>query len=164
MLLFSHPAFLTLCILVATPHQASLSLQTPKVCPSSCPLHRWHHPATSSSDALFSFCSQSFPASGTFQGVICSHQMTKILELQHQSFQWIFRIDLLTAQGTFRGIYQNHGLKAYILWHSPFFTVHLSQPYMTTGKNIASTIWTFVSIISAFQHPVYISHHFPAEK
>ena len=40
--------------------------QSPKVFPSSCPLHRWCHPAISSSDALFSLCPQSFPASGTF--------------------------------------------------------------------------------------------------
>ena len=39
---------------------------SPEVCPSSCPLHWWCHPAISSSDALFSFCLQSFPASGTF--------------------------------------------------------------------------------------------------
>ena len=39
---------------------------SPEVCPSSCPLHQWCHPAISSSDALFSFCPQSFPASGTF--------------------------------------------------------------------------------------------------
>ena len=39
---------------------------SPEVCPSSCPLHQWGHPNISSSDALFSFCPQSFPASGTF--------------------------------------------------------------------------------------------------
>ena len=39
---------------------------SPEVCPSSCPLHQWCHPAISSSDALFSFCLQSIPASGTF--------------------------------------------------------------------------------------------------
>ena len=39
---------------------------SPKVCPSSCPLHQWCHPAISSSDALFPFCPKSFPASGTF--------------------------------------------------------------------------------------------------
>ena len=39
---------------------------SPKVCPNSCPLHRWCHPTISFSDALFSFCLQSFPASGTF--------------------------------------------------------------------------------------------------
>ena len=40
-------------------------LPSPEICSSSCPLHRWCHPAISSSDALFSFCLQSFPASGT---------------------------------------------------------------------------------------------------
>ena len=39
---------------------------SPEVCPSSCPLHQWCHPAVSSSDSLFSFCPQSFPASETF--------------------------------------------------------------------------------------------------
>ena len=39
---------------------------SPKVCPSSCPLHQWCHPAISSSDDLFSLCPQSFPPSGTF--------------------------------------------------------------------------------------------------
>ena len=48
-------------------HASSLcSPPFPEVCPSSCPLHRWCHPAISSSDDLFSFCPQSFPASGTF--------------------------------------------------------------------------------------------------
>ena len=41
-------------------------LPSPKVCPSSCPLQQWCHPVVSSSDILFSFCPQSFPASGTF--------------------------------------------------------------------------------------------------
>ena len=122
--------------------QASLSLTISQVhvrcigvCPSSFSLHWWCHPAISSSDTLFSFCPQSFPASGTFQ-VVCSHQMTKILELQHQSFQWIFRIDLLTVQETFRSLLQHHSWKASIFWHSAFFTVQLSQPYMTSGKTI----------------------------
>ena len=39
---------------------------SPEVCPSSCPLHQWCHPTTSSSDILLSFCLQSFPASGSF--------------------------------------------------------------------------------------------------
>ena len=46
--------------------QASLSLTTSQSFPNSCPLHQWWHPAISSSDALFSFCPQSFPASGSF--------------------------------------------------------------------------------------------------
>ena len=42
--------------------------------------------------------------------------------------------------------------------------VQLSQLYVTTGKTIALTIWTFVSNFSAFQHTVYVCHHFPAKK
>ena len=53
--------------------------------------------------------------------------------------------DLLAVQGTLRSLLQNHSLKASILWHSAFFMVQLSQPYMTTGKTIALTIQTFVS-------------------
>ena len=63
-----------------------------KVCPSSCPLHSWLHPAISSSDTLF-FGPQSSQHQGLFQQISCSHQMTKILELQLQSFQWVFRVD-----------------------------------------------------------------------
>ena len=56
--------------------------------------------------------------------------------------------DLLAAQGTFRSLFQHHSSKASILWHSTFFTVKLSQLYMTTGKTIALDIWTFVGILS----------------
>ena len=53
-------------------------------------------------------------------------------------------LDLLTVQGTLKSVLQHHSSKALILRHSAFFTVQLSQPYMTTGKNIALTRWTFV--------------------
>ena len=56
-----------------------------------------------------------------------------------------FRIDwydLLAAQGTL-SLLQHHSSKASILWHSVFFMVQLSHPYMTTGKTIALTRWTF---------------------
>ena len=52
--------------------------------------------------------------------------------------------DLLGVQGTLRSLLQHHSLKASILWCSALFTVQLSQPYVTTGKTIALTIWTFV--------------------
>ena len=52
--------------------------------------------------------------------------------------------DLLAVQGTFRSFLQHHSLKASILWHSVFFTVQLSQLYVTTGKTIALAIQTFV--------------------
>ena len=58
-----------------------------------------------------------------------------------------FRMDwlaLLAVQGTLKSLLQHHGSKASILESSAFFTVQLSHPYMTTGKTIALTRWTFV--------------------
>src|SRR5574337_567777 len=53
-------------------------------------------------------------------------------------------LDLLAVQGTLKSLLQHHNSKASILWHSAFFTVQLSHPYMTTGKTIALTRRTFV--------------------
>ena len=53
-------------------------------------------------------------------------------------------LDLLAVQGTLRSLLQHHSSKASILLCSAFFTVELSYPYMTTGKTIALTRWTFV--------------------
>jgi len=53
-------------------------------------------------------------------------------------------LDLLAVQGTLRSLLQHHSSKASIVWRSAFFTVQLSHPYMTTGKTIALTRWTFV--------------------
>ena len=60
----------------------------------------------------------------------------------------IFRmdwLDLLAVQGTLKSLLQHHSSKASILRCSAFFTVQLSHPYMTTGKTIALTRWTFVN-------------------
>ena len=54
-------------------------------------------------------------------------------------------LDLLAVQGTLKSLLQHHSSKALIPWHSAFFPVQLSQPYMTTGKTIALTRWTLVS-------------------
>src|SRR5574341_187772 len=54
------------------------------------------------------------------------------------------RLDLLAVQGTLKSLLQHHSSKASILQSSAFFTVQLSHPYMTTGKTIALTRWTFV--------------------
>ena len=56
----------------------------------------------------------------------------------------IDRLDLLAVQGTLKSLLQHHTSKASILWQSAFITVQLSHPYMTTGKTIALTRWTFV--------------------
>ena len=53
-------------------------------------------------------------------------------------------LDLLAVQGTLKSLLQHHSSKESILWCSAFFTVQLSHPYMTTGKTIALTRWTFV--------------------
>ena len=53
-------------------------------------------------------------------------------------------LDLPAVQGTLKSLLQNHSSKVSILWHSAFFIVQLSHPYMTTGKTIALTKWTFI--------------------
>ena len=53
-------------------------------------------------------------------------------------------LDLLAVQGTLKSLLQHHSLKASILWRSAFFIVQLSHPYMTSGKIIALSTWTFV--------------------
>ena len=62
----------------------------------------------------------------------------------------IFRmdwLDLLAVQGTFKNLLQHHSSKASILWCSTVFLIQLSHPYMTNGKTIALTMWTFVGIV-----------------
>ena len=103
------------------------------------------HPLSSSSP----FASHLSQHQGLFQRVSSWHQLAKVLELQlqHQSFQWIFRLDwchFLAVQGTLKSLLQHHNLKASVLWCSAFFMVQLSHPYMTTGKTIALTRWTFI--------------------
>ena len=53
-------------------------------------------------------------------------------------------LDLLAVPGTLKGLLQHHSSKASVLWLSVFFIIQLSHPYMTTGKTIALTRWTFV--------------------
>ena len=52
-------------------------------------------------------------------------------------------LDLLAVQGTLKSLLQHRSSKASILWFSAFFMVQLLHPYMTTGKTVALTIWTF---------------------
>ena len=113
------------------------------------------HPTISSSVVPFSSRLQSFPASGSFPmsqffasggQSIGASASASILPLTIQD--WIsFRIDcldLLAIQGTLKNLLQHHSSKASILWHSDFFIVQLSHPYMTTGNTIALTRQTFV--------------------
>ena len=70
--------------------------------------------------------------------LISSNEYSGLISLQ---IDWF---DLLAVQGTFRSLLQHYSSKASILQHSAFFTVQLSQPYVTTGKTIALSIQTFV--------------------
>ena len=58
-------------------------------------------------------------------------------------------LDLLTVQGTLRSLLQHYSSKTSILWHSAFFIVQLSHPYLSTGKTIALTRWTFVGKVTS---------------
>ena len=64
------------------------------------------------------------------------------LELISFRINWF---DLLAVQGTLKNLLQHRNSKASVLWHAAFFMVQLAHSYMTVGKIIALTIWTFVS-------------------
>ena len=104
----------------------------------------------------FSSCPQSFPASGSFPmsqlfasggqsiGVSAS---ASVLPMTTQDWSISFRmdwLDLLAVQGTLKSLLQCHSSKASIHWHSAFFKVQPSHPYMTTLKTVALTRQTFV--------------------
>ena len=128
---------------------------SPGVCPSSCPLRWWCSLTILSSAAPSPFAFNLAQHQSFFHWVHSSHKVAKVLrlQLQHQSSSEYselisFRIDyfdLLGIQGTLRSLLQPHNTKASILQCSAFFMVQLSHLYMTTGKTIGSTIWTFLS-------------------
>ena len=116
---------------------------TPGVHSNSCPSSRWCHPAISSSIIPFSSCPQSLPASQSFpmsQLFACmdvSFSFSGIPSKEHPGpisfrMRWL---DLLAVQRTLKSLLQHHTSKASVLQRSAVFTVQLSHPYMTTGKN-----------------------------
>ena len=89
------------------------------------------------------------PRISLFQWVSSLHEVAKGFSItpSKEIPGLIFRmdwLDLLAVQGTRKSLLQHHSSKAAILRRSAFFTVQLSHPYMTTGKTIALTRWTFV--------------------
>ena len=89
-----------LCAMLCDPTDYSIARLpypslSPRVCSNSCPLSWWCHPTISSSVPLFSFCLQSIPASGSFPMSQLFTFGGQRLELQHQSFQWILRVNFL---------------------------------------------------------------------
>ena len=128
---------------------------TPRVYPNSCPSSRWCHPTISSSVVPFSSCPPSPPRIRVFS----NESLFTSDEPRYWSFSFSispsneqlglisFRmdwLDLLAGQGALKSLLQHHSLKASIFQCSAFFTVQLSHPYMTPGKTIALTRWTFV--------------------
>ena len=124
------------------------------VCSNSFPLSQWWHPTISSSLTPFSSCLQSFLASSESALCIrwpkyCNFSFS-VSPFNEYSGLISFRIDcfaLLAVPGTLKSLLQHHSSKASILQCSAFFIVQLSHLYMTTGKPIALTRWTFVGIV-----------------
>ena len=128
----------------------------PGVYSNSCPLSRLCPLTISSSDIPFYTCPQSFPASGSIQmsqffasggQSIGTSALASVLPMNIQDWSplgWTGLISLLSKRLPRVFLLQQHSSKASILWHSAFFMVQLSHPYMTTGKTIALTRWTFV--------------------
>ena len=137
----------------------------PWVCSNSYPLSRWCHPTISSSVIHFSSCLKSFPGIRVFSSESAFHiRWPKYWSVSFNispsneysgliSFMiWKFWFDLLAVQRTVKSLFQHHNSKASVFWFSAFLIIQLSHPYMTTGKTIALTIWTFVGKVdvSAF--------------
>ena len=148
--------------------QASLSITTPGVYPNSCPSSWQCHPTISSSVVPFSSCPQSFPASGSFQmsqllssggqniGVSAS---TSVLPMNTQDWfplGWTGWISL-QSKGLPR-VFSNTTVQKHQFFGAQLslYIVQLSHPYMTAGKTITLTRWTFVdkSNVSAFEYAV----------
>ena len=73
-------------------------------------------------------------------------------------------LDLLAVQGTLKSLLQHHSSKASILQNSAFFRVQISHLYVTNGKTIAVTRWTFFDNVSAFEYVVQAGHNFPSKE
>ena len=127
---------------------------SPGVCAHSCPLSQWCHPT------ILIFCCplllpSIFPSIRVFSNESAllirwpnywsfSFSISPFIEYSGLISLRIDRCDLLEVQGTFKSLLQHHSVKVSILWHSAFFMVQLSHPYITTRKTIALTRGTFV--------------------
>ena len=127
---------------------------TPGVHPNPCPLSQWCHPT------ILPSCPLLLPSIFPSIRVFSNESALRIRWPKYWSFSFnispsnehpgliSFRmdwLDLLAVQGTLKSLLQHHSSKASILQRSAFFTVQLSHSYMTTGKTIALTRWTFVA-------------------
>ena len=80
----------------------------------------------------------SWPKYWSFSFISASHEYSRLISFR---MDWL---DLLAVQGTLKSLLKHHSSKASVLQCSAFFIVQLSQPYVTTGKAIALTRWTFI--------------------
>ena len=147
---------------------------SPRACSSSCPTNRWCQPTISSFVVPFSSCLQSFPAPGSFLmswlfasagWSIGASALASVLPMNVQDW---FPLELtvlisLQSNGPSR-VFSSTTVKASILWHSAFFMVHISHPYMTTVKTIALIICNSVGKLSAFYYVIYICHSFSSKE
>ena len=136
--------------------QASLSItNSQSLLKLMSPLGQWCPPTISSSVVPFSFRPQSFPSSVSFPmgqffpsgsqntGVSASASVLPMNTQDWYPLGWTGWI-VLAVQVTLKSLLQHHSSKASFLRHSAFFIVQLSHPYMTIGKTVALTRWTFV--------------------
>ena len=130
------------------------------VCSNSCPLSWWCHPTISSSvfPSLPAYNLSQHQGFFSNESVLCIRRpkywnfSLSISPSNEYSGLISFRmdwLDLLAAQGTLKSLLQHHSSKASILKCSAFFIVQVSHPYMTTGKTIALTLWTYVSKVTS---------------
>ena len=139
----------------------SCSSPSPGACSHSCPLRQWCHPTILSSVVPFSFCLLSFPASGSFPMCqffslrgqsIGASALASVLPVNIQDW-FPFRLTgliSLQSKGLSR-VFSNNTVQKHEFFRSQPSLWSNSHPYMTTGKTIVLTIWTFVSkVMSAF--------------
>ena len=133
---------------------------------NSCQFSRWCHPTSSSSSCPLLLLPSIFPSIRVFSNE--SVLPIRWLKYWSSSFSISFSneysglisfrmdwLDLLAVQGTLKSPLQHHSSKASVLRCSAFFTVQLSHPYISTGKTIALTRWTFVGkVMSAFEYAI----------
>ena len=125
---------------------------SPGACSNSCPSSLWCHPTILSSVVPFSSCLQSFSCIRVFssESALCirwpkywSFSIGPSRAYSELTSLGLIALISLQSKGTLKSLLQHHSSKASILQLSAFVMVQLSHPYMTTGKTIALTVWTF---------------------
>ena len=169
-------AFLLISIVPQQHARPPCPSRTPRVDSNSCPLSWWCHLTISSCCPLL-LPPSVFPSIRVFS----NESVLRIRWPKYWSFSFnisssneysgliSFRmdwLDLLAVQETLKSLLQHHSSKASILWCSAFFIVQLSHPYMTTGKTIAWTRWTFVGKVMSllFNMLSLVGHNFSSKE